>query len=113
MNPAGAIWQNELSLEVLNHTPSREKRAGPEITRSLCQDSVCPAPVSSSDHVIVSASGKTHDGPKWRPQATAVSVGSSVGNFLPVAPALPGLICPPAQVRSWDPPARAMVNCRS
>lgn len=40
MNPAGAIWQNELSREVLNHTPSREKGAGPEITRSLCQDSM-------------------------------------------------------------------------
>lgn len=40
MNPAGAIWQNELNREVLNHTLSREKWAGPEITRSLCQDSM-------------------------------------------------------------------------
>lgn len=40
MNPAGTLWQSELSREVLNHTPNQEKREGPGTTRYLQQDSV-------------------------------------------------------------------------
>lgn len=68
MNPAGALWQNELSWEVLNHTPSQEEGRGPEISRYLYQESVsCTNFIS--EQIIVSASGKTHrGGPKWPPQ---------------------------------------------
>lgn len=98
MNPAGALWQNELSWEVLNHTPSQEEGRGPEISRYLYQESVSGTNFIS-EQIIVSASGKTHrGGPKWPPRTAATSVRSSVGttHFLPAAPASLGLIRSPA-----------------
>lgn len=56
MDPAGAVWQNELSQKVLNHPPSQEKGEVSDVTRYLHRTQ-CPVPVFSKQ-ITVSASGR-------------------------------------------------------
>lgn len=93
MDPAGAVWQNELSQKILNHTPSQEKGEGPAITRYLPQESVPLLQVFQSKQLCL-----LQEGPVWWTQTATQNnycfckvLGGD--HTFPVAPACLGLMC--------------------